>query len=246
MVIIPAMDIIDGRCVRLRMGDYSQKTIYGEDPLTMAKKFSDAGLQRLHMVDLDGAKAKHTVNLKVLEQVAHNTPLIIDVGGGLQSKQDFANVFSAGASMATVGSLAAEKQDLTLELLSYWGPDKLILGADCRHGMIAVSGWQQTTTLSLFDFVAFYLEKGFKKVISTDISRDGMLNGPATALYGELMQVMQAKGFALELIASGGVRSLADLDELDQAGLAGAIIGKALYEGVIEIPALAAWQIRGE
>ncbi len=242
MVIIPAMDIIDGHYVRLKMGDYTKKEVYGEDPLAMAKKIADAGLKRLHLVDLDGAKAKHIVNLIVLEKIARHTPLIIDVGGGLQSKQDFSDVFSAGASMATVGSLAAKQRNLTVELLRYWGPDKLILGADCREGMIAVGGWEQTTDLPLFDFVASYLKEGFTKVISTDISRDGMLNGPSIELYVELMQAMEDKGYKMELIASGGVRSIEDLDKLHSEKLSGAIIGKALYEGLVTVTDLVAWQ----
>lgn len=242
MVIIPAMDIIDGQYVRLKMGDYTKKEVYGEDPLEMAKKIEDAGLKRLHLVDLDGAKARHIVNVKVLEKIARHTSLVIDVGGGLQSKQDFVDVFSAGASMGTVGSLAAKQRDLTLELFQYWGPDKLILGADCRNGLIAVGGWEHTTDLSLFDFVASYLQEGFTKVISTDISRDGMLNGPSIELYVELMQAMEDKGYKMELIASGGVRSIEDLDKLHSEKLSGAIIGKALYEGLVTVTDLVAWQ----
>ncbi len=241
MEIIPAIDIIDGKYVRLTRGDYEQKKVYGNDPLTMAKQIADAGIKRLHLVDLDGAKAKRVVNLNVLEKIAQNTPLVIDVGGGLQSKQDFSDVFNAGAHMATVGSLAAQDRQLTLELLSTYGGEKLILGADSLDGMIAVSGWQESTAFPLFDFVTAYLEAGFLKVIATDISRDGMLTGSALELYRTLLERVAELGLTINLIASGGVNSLEELGELKEAGLSGAIIGKALYEGVFTLEELAQW-----
>ncbi|NLA93108.1 MAG: 1-(5-phosphoribosyl)-5-[(5-phosphoribosylamino)methylideneamino]imidazole-4-carboxamide isomerase [Spirochaetales bacterium] len=241
MEIIPAIDIIDGKYVRLTRGDYEQKKVYGNDPLTMAKEIADAGIKRLHLVDLDGAKAKKVVNLKVLEEIAQNTALIIDVGGGLQSKQDFSDVFNAGAHMATVGSLAARDRDLTLELLAIYGGEKLILGADSLDGMIAVSGWQESTSFPLFDFITTYLEAGFLKVIATDISRDGMLSGSALELYRDLLERVEELGLTINLIASGGVNSLEDISELKEAGLSGAIIGKALYEGIVTLEELAQW-----
>lgn len=242
MMTIPAMDIIDGACVRLRMGDYSTKRVYHGSPLDQAKIFADAGLERLHLVDLDGAKAGHVVNLNVLESIARHTDLIIDVGGGIQSSDDFSAVFSAGAAMATVGSLAARDRETTLAMLDTWGSEKLILGADCKDGMIAVSGWASVTNLDIDSFVASYLQAGFYRVVSTDIGRDGMLNGPAIDLYRHLIQSMRAQSLSMELIASGGIRSITDLKALEQAGLAGAIVGKALYEGLIDIEELGAWQ----
>lgn len=242
MTVIPAMDIIDGCCVRLSMGDYASKRVYGENPVAMAKMIEESGLKRLHLVDLDGAKAGHVVNQKVLEEIAEQTSLIVDVGGGLKSEQDFATVFSSGAAMATVGSLAAVDRELTLRLLAAYGSGRLILGADCKEGMIAVSGWLETTALPLEEFIRSYLREGFTTVISTDIARDGMLSGPATQLYARLIATMKAEGLPLNLIASGGIRGLDDLDELDKAGLSGAIVGKALYEGAVSAMDLFNWQ----
>lgn len=246
MIAIPAMDIIDGACVRLRMGDYATKQIYASDPVEVARQFAAEGLRRLHLVDLDGARAKRVVNLDVLKRIVSAVDLVIDVGGGLHTKDDFEAVFCAGAAMATVGSLAARNRNLTLELLEIWGPRRLILGADCRDGMIAVSGWESTTDLPIVDFVADYLRQGFTQVISTDISKDGMMNGPAISLYRTITDEMDERGYPLELIASGGVSSLEDLDRLSQARLSGAIIGKALYEGAITAQELSAWQQKEE
>ncbi|MGI6432626.1 MAG: HisA/HisF-related TIM barrel protein [Sphaerochaetaceae bacterium] len=234
---IPAMDIINAQCVRLRMGDYNTKKVYSSDPLAMAKQFEQAGLKRLHLVDLDGAKQKRFVNTEVLRLLTKNTNLIIDVGGGLQSIEDFELVFGCGAAMATVGSLAASSVELTLKLLDIWGPQRLILGADCRDGKIAVAGWTDTTNLDILQFLKDYTAKGFVQVISTDIGRDGMLNGPAIELYKQILQTIPT----IELIASGGIRSLDDLNELSHLGLKGAIIGKALYEGAIELESLGVW-----
>ncbi len=244
MIAIPAMDIIGGSCVRLRMGDYDTKQVYATDPVEVAKRFAGSGLRRLHLVDLDGARAKQVRNLDMLERISASVDLTIDVGGGLQSAQDFSSVFDAGAAMATVGSLAARDRNLTLELLHRWGSERLILGADCRDGMIAVSGWESTTDLPVVDFIAGYLSSGFTKVVSTDISRDGMMSGPALALYEAIMSRAARDGLAIELIASGGIRSLGDLEVLSRAGLSGAIIGKAIYEGAIDIVRLAAWQAK--
>ncbi len=242
MQVIAAMDIINGSCVRLRMGDYDQKRVYEVSPLEMAKRFADAGLERLHLVDLDGARAHHVVNLRIIEEIAQHTPLVIDVGGGLKSADDISAVFSAGAHMATLGTLAAKDRELTLELLQQWGPERLILGADCRGGNIAVSGWETTTDLSVDSFIVSYLEAGFTMVVSTEIERDGMLSGPALSLYRKLIEKAQQQGYPLHLIASGGIRNLKDLDELSSAGLSGAIIGKALYEGELTPIDVARWQ----
>ncbi len=246
MIVIPAMDLIDGCCVRLSKGDYTSKRVYSEDPVAIAKELEAAGLRYLHLVDLDGAKAGHVVNHRVLERITGATSLLVDVGGGLKTPEDFALVFACGAARATVGSLAATDRDTTLDLLEQWGPERLSLGADCKDGLIAVSGWQTTTSLQLHEFTRDYLRAGFKTVISTDIARDGMLSGAATRMYQDLAARMREDGLSLELVASGGVRSLADLDELAAAGLWGAIVGKALYEGAVTAAGLADWQARQE
>lgn len=242
MIAIPAMDIIDGLCVRLRMGDYTTKQVYATDPVEVARNFADHGLKRLHLVDLDGARSHRVVNLKVLERISSSVDLRIDVGGGLHTADDFASVFSAGAAMATVGSLAAKNRELTLQLLATYGSDQLILGADCRDGMIAVSGWEAITNLPVVEFITGYLEKGFVRVISTDISKDGMMGGPAVELYRSILEGAKRRKASIKLIASGGVSTIDDLATLSRAGLAGAIVGKALYEGAITAQELAAWQ----
>lgn len=242
MIAIVAMDLIGGSCVRLRMGDYASKRVYSRDPVETARMFADCGLRRLHLVDLDGAREGHVVNHGVLRRIAEETPLVIDAGGGLKSERDFETVFDCGASMATVGSLAACDRSLTLRLLRIWGSEKLMLGADCRNGMIAVSGWEETTDLPLHEFVARYLQEGFTTVVSTDISRDGMLGGPAVGLYQDLMAAMERQALKMDLIASGGIRSLSDLDVLQKIGLDGAIVGRAIYEGAVGPAELAAWQ----
>ena len=216
MIAIPAMDIIGGSCVRLRMGDYDTKQVYATDPVEVAKRFAGCGLRRLNLVDLDGARAKQVRNLDVLERISASVDLTIDVGGGLQSAQDFSSVFDAGAAMATVGSLAARDRNLTLELLHRWGSERLILGADCRDGMIAVSGWESTTDLPVVDFIAGYLSSGFTKVVSTDISRWDD-EGPALALY-ERSCTCRARWIGNRLIEAAD-RSLGDLEVLSVRGL---------------------------
>lgn len=245
MIAIAAMDIIDGACVRLSKGDYDTKRVYGGDPLEMARSIESSGVKYLHLVDLDGVKAGHVVNHQVLRRIAQGTSLIIDTGGGLKSAADFELVFAQGASQATVGSLAATDRQTTLRLLEKWG-DRLILGADCRDGMIAVSGWSHTTELSVEGFVREYLQAGFKRVVSTDIARDGMLSGPAIGLYRQLLASLAKDGLHPELVASGGIRNLEDLDGLAQAGLYGAIVGKAMYEGALSATDLARWQAAQE
>lgn len=234
MDIIPAIDIIEGACVRLSQGDYSLKKEYASDPLEMAKRFEAHGLKRLHLVDLEGAKGGAIVNLKSLERIAGNTGLVIDFGGGIKSHEDLRDAFNAGAHMVTCGSVAAKDPSLVESWLALYGPEKLILGADAKEGMIATHGWLETTSLKVGPFIDSYLSKGFFRVICTDIALDGMLSGPSFALYEELL----ASRPSLHLIASGGISSIEDVYALHKAGLGGAIIGKALYEGGVTLEAL--------
>lgn len=235
MEIIPAIDIIDGRCVRLEKGDYSKLRQYHDDPLQVALQFEQAGIRRLHLVDLDGAKAKHVVNIDIVRRIAENTSLTIDFGGGVKSDEDLEKVFEAGASMITGGSIAVKDPDIFDNWLKTYGPDKIILGADVNKRKVMISGWQESSTLPLDDFLQQYSIKGIKKVICTDISRDGMLRGPAFRLYEEIQNDFPE----IELIASGGVSSVEDLLILKNMGLSGAIVGKAYYEGKITIEELA-------
>lgn len=237
MHVIPAIDIINSRCVRLRQGDYQQVTTYSEDPLTLAQEFEQAGFRYLHVVDLDGAKAGHPVNHQLIGEMARQTNLMIDVGGGLKREEDFAALFEAGVAAATVGSLAVENPQLSRRLLEKWGPERLILGADSRSRQVAVSGWLETKELDVLDFVSSYLEVGFRRVIATDIAKDGMLSGPALELYRELL----VQEPSLELIASGGVTTMADLEALRRLGCQGAIVGKALLDGLLSVEEVVAW-----
>lgn len=227
--IIPAIDIIGGKCVRLSQGDYERKTVYNENPLEVARMFEDAGISRLHLVDLDGAKAKHIVNYKVLEQIASKTNLIVDFGGGLKSDADLKIAFESGAAMVTGGSIAVKHPKVFLSWLEKFGSEKIILGADAKDGKIAVSGWQESTELSVVEFIAEFHQKGISKVISTDISRDGMLSGPAFELYAEIIETLPK----VEFIASGGIASMDDIYKLAEMGVPGVITGKAIYEGKI-------------
>ncbi len=229
--IIPAIDIIDGKCVRLNQGDYARKKVYNENPLEVAREFEDHGIQRLHLVDLDGAKAKHIVNNKVLEQIASNTKLIIDFGGGLKSDKDLDIAFESGAQMITGGSIAVNDPETFKGWIRKYGAEKIILGADVKEEKIAVSGWLETTTLDLFDFIADYKKEGIRKVISTDIARDGMLEGPATELYEKMLGVFPD----LYLIASGGIKDMQDIKLLNDKEVPAVITGKAIYEGNIRL-----------
>lgn len=232
--IIPAIDIIGGKCVRLSQGDYNQKTVYNENPLEVALMFQDAGLKRLHLVDLDGAKAKHIVNHKVLEIIAAKTNLVIDFGGGLKSNDDLRIAFDCGAAMVTGGSIAVKEPDVFMQWIEDYGSGKIILGADAKYGKIAVSGWQEDSSLEIIPFIKSFVDKGISKVISTDISKDGMLQGPAFDLYGELIN-----GFAsLYLIASGGISNMDDIYRLADMNIPGVITGKAIYEGKITLKEL--------
>ncbi len=234
MDLIPAIDIIEGKAVRLCQGSYAEKTVYASDPLEVAKQFADANLKRLHLVDLDGAKGKGIVNLSVLERIASHTSLIVDFGGGIKKTEDLERAFDAGASMVTCGSVAVREPTLVLSWLQRFSPDRLILGADTKDGTIKSGGWLESSNLAVQSFIASYVAQGFTTVVCTDISKDGMLQGPSLELYRSLLASIDS----LHLIASGGISSLKDLHALKQAGLSGAIIGKALYEGRISLDAL--------
>ena len=228
MKIIPAIDIIGGKCVRLTKGDYSKMKVYNEDPLEVAKMFESYGVKYLHLVDLDGAKSSGLVNHKILEKIASGTDLKIDFGGGIKSDEDIRIAFESGAQQVTGGSIAVKNRERFLSWLKQYGADKLILGADCKNRKIASNGWQENSTVDILEFIKSYEEFGIKHVVSTDIAKDGMLEGPAFDLYDEIMEQT-----AVDLIASGGVSSLKDLIELSAKGCSGAIVGKAIYEGRI-------------
>ncbi len=234
MDIIPAIDLIDGKCVRLSQGDYERRKVYNEDPLEVAKGFQDAGINRLHLVDLDGAKASHIVNHKVLERLSTHTSLVIDFGGGLKTDEDLRIAFESGACMVTGGSIAVKSPAVFESWLKTYGSEKIILGADVKDEHIAVTGWTESTETQLMPFLDDYMEKGVTKVICTDISKDGMLQGPAIDLYRTILDMHPN----LYLVASGGVSSLNDLVELAEAGLPAAIVGKAIYEGRIQLKEL--------
>lgn len=229
--IIPAIDIIDGKCVRLTEGDYSQKKIYNEHPLEIAKQFEDAGLKRLHLVDLDGAKAGAVKNWKVLETIAGKTSLIIDFGGGIKTEADVKIVFDSGAALATVGSIAVKNEQEFVKWLLQFGADKFLLGADVKNEKIAIGGWIETTDIWVYDFIEKYINHGVRQIFCTDVSKDGRLEGPATGLY----KTITGKFPALHFIASGGVSSVKDLEDLRDAGCSAAIVGKAIYENRISL-----------
>ena len=231
MEIIPAIDIIEGKCVRLTQGDYTRKTIYNEDPLEVAKQFEDAGIKRLHLVDLDGARTGALINLNVLERIAAGTDLIIDFGGGIKTEEALVSVFNAGANFATTGSVAAKFPETFYSWVEKYGAGKFLLGADVKNEKLAVSGWLEETDISVFDFISSNVRQGVKNIFCTDISKDGLLKGPAIDLYKKIMELNPE----VNLIASGGVSSLKDLELLKMNGCHGAIIGKAIYEGKIEL-----------
>ncbi len=231
MRIIPAIDIIEGRCVRLVQGDYSRKKIYGKDPLEFAKQLEDQGFRYLHLVDLDGAKAGKPVNMKVLEKICSQTSLVVDYGGGVKDTAALSRVFDNGAQQVTAGSIAVKNPEEVGGWLEQFGPEKIILGADVKDKIVFINGWKTETEWQLFPFLKFYLEKGIKYVVCTDISRDGLLAGSAVELYKEIRKEFPS----LKLIASGGVSSADDLALLKKDGLDGAIVGKALLENRITI-----------
>ena len=234
MRIIPAIDIIDGKCVRLSKGDYNTKKIYNESPLEVAKEFEDAGIKHLHVVDLDGAKAKHIVNHKVLELIASKTNLSIDFGGGLKTNEDLKIAFNSGASQITGGSIAVKNPEIFQEWLTKYGSDKIILGADCNNENIAISGWLEESDLKVIPFIQDYQTKGASYVICTDISKDGMLEGPSFELYERILK--ETKN--VKLIASGGISTFDELPKLAEMGCEGVIIGKAIYENRISLKQL--------
>ena len=237
MEIIPAIDIIDGKCVRLTHGDYSRKTIYNEHPLEVAMAFEDAGLERLHLVDLDGAKAGAVRNWKVLETLAGKTGLRIDFGGGIKTEKDVQIVFDSGARWSTVGSIAVRDAELFTAWLSLFGADRFILGADVKDEKITVSGWTEQTDIWVYDFMEQYISKGVRQIFCTDVAKDGALEGPSTALYKRIVEQFPD----LHFIASGGVSDIKDLHALAEIGCRGVIIGKAIYEGRIPLDELKAF-----
>lgn len=234
MQIIPAIDIIEGKCVRLTEGDYAQKKIYNEHPLEVALQFEDAGLKRLHLVDLDGAKAGTVKNWKVLENLAARTALEIDFGGGIKQEKDVQIVFDSGSRYATVGSIAVKDEQRFVSWLQQFGADRFLLGADVKEEKIAIGGWLETTDIWIYDFIEKYRQHGVQQLFCTDVKKDGRLEGPSVALYQSILR----KFADLQLIASGGVASLSDLEELAVIGCSGAIVGKAIYEGRISLQEL--------
>ena len=235
MQIIPAIDIINGKCVRLTKGDYAKQIVYHNDPLDASRSFEDEGLQRLHIVDLDGAKAGSIQNLKVLESIAVNTKLVIDFGGGIKNINDVSSVFNAGASMVTLGSVAVKHPEIIEEWLIEFGADRILIGADVLDEKIKISGWVEDTGISVFDFIAKMLALGALHIFCTDISKDGVMQGPSVELYKNIMKQFPS----LQFIASGGVSTIDDVIELQNIGCSGVIIGKAIYEGKITLKELA-------
>ncbi len=231
MTIIPAIDIIEGKCVRLTKGDYTQQKIYNNNPVEVAKQFEDAGVERLHIVDLDGAKAGKIINLKVLENIATQTKLKIDFGGGVKSKNDVQDIFNAGALMVTIGSLAVKQPLLLKEWLIAFGAERFFIGADVLNNEIKISGWLQDTGINIFDFIGEMISLGAVNIFCTDISKDGVLEGPSIELYKRII----AKHTEIKLTASGGVSNIDDVKRLKDIGCSGAIIGKAIYEGNIQL-----------
>lgn len=233
--IIPAIDLMDGKCVRLTQGDFARRRIYADDPVEVAKAFEEAGLKRLHIVDLDGAKSGIPANLHVLERVAKATKMRIDYGGGIKTEDDIKWVFDAGAEFVNIGSVAVEEPELFFEWIAVYGSDSILLGADVRDGMLAINGWQTETDLEIISFLRKYYGCGVEHAFVTDIGKDGALQGPAVELYGEIINEIPD----LKLIASGGVSSLEDIDQLESIGCSGLIVGKAIYEGRLTLGELA-------
>ena len=236
--LIPAIDIINGQCVRLTKGDYDQKTVYSASPADVAAKFEERGFKRLHVVDLDGAKSKHVVNDDVLKTITRRTSLIVDFGGGIKTDDDIDKAFQAGASMVTVGSVAVTNPDLFGKWLDTYGAERMILGADVRNGMISINGWTEDSTEALLPFLRKYVDMGVRNVLCTEISKDGTLAGPATELYRSVMGAYPH----IHLIASGGVSSINDIKELNQNNIPAVVFGKAIYEGKINLQELWDWQ----
>jgi phosphoribosylformimino-5-aminoimidazole carboxamide ribotide isomerase len=229
--VIPAIDMMDGKCVRLTRGDYTRQSVYADDPLDAALQFEAVGIKRLHVVDLDGAKAGTPMNLRTLERIAEGTGLIIDHGGGIKSDDDLSAVFNAGAAIANIGSVAVRDRERFMGWIDRYGSDRFLLGADSRNRMVAIDGWQTVLDLSVIDLLRDYCSKGVRSAFVTDIDRDGAMSGPATELYRSIIASVPD----IDLIASGGVSSLADIETLDRIGCSAVIVGKALYEGQIQL-----------
>lgn len=236
--LIPAIDIINGQCVRLTKGDYEQKTVYRDSPAEVAKEFEQIGFRRLHVVDLDGAKSKHIVNSQVLQDITTKTQLTVDFGGGIKTDADIAEAFAAGAQLVTIGSIAVTHPDLFMGWLQKYGAERIILGADVRNGKISINGWKEDSAEDLLPFLRKYVDAGVRNVLCTEISKDGTLQGPAIELYQRVMSVYPE----LHLIASGGVSSMDDIRALDAAGIPAVVFGKAIYEGRINLKELWDWQ----
>lgn len=229
--LIPAIDIIDGKCVRLTKGDYDTKKVYNEDPVSVAKEFEQYGIKRLHVVDLDGARSKHIVNDAVLRSITEATNLVVDFGGGIKTDEDIEKAFAAGAAMVTIGSIAVTDPERSFSWLERYGADRIVLGADVRNGKISINGWKEDSTEDLIPFLEKYIGRGIKNVLCTEISKDGMLQGPAIELYKQVMQAYPT----CHLIASGGVSCMDDIRALDEAGIPAVVFGKAIYEGRINL-----------
>ncbi len=225
--LIPAIDIIGGKCVRLTKGDYDSKTVYNDDPVAQAKEFESKGFTRLHVVDLDGAKSKHVVNDAVLKQITAKTNLTVDFGGGIKSSDDIRKAFDSGASLVTIGSIAVSQPELFMSWLKEYGADRIILGADARNGKVSINGWKEDSEEDLLPFLKKYIDAGVRNILCTDISKDGTLQGPATALYKSIMEAYPG----IHLIASGGISSNEDIQELEHEGIPAVVFGKAYYEG---------------
>ena len=236
--LIPAIDIIEGKCVRLSNGDYASKVVYGNNPVEIAIKLQDAGFKRLHVVDLDGAKSKHIVNQHILKDITSKTSLKVDFGGGIKTDADIETAFASGASLVTIGSIAVTNKPLFQTWIDQYGPDRIILGADIRNGKISVNGWKEDTTEDLFTFLQHYTDLGIRNVLCTDISKDGMLSGPAFDLYEEIMKRFPF----IHLIASGGISCNQDITRLNDLGIPAVVFGKAYYEGKINVSELWDWQ----
>ena len=236
--LIPAIDIINGQCVRLTKGDYDQKTVYHDSPADVAREFEEIGFQRLHIVDLDGAKSKHIVNCSVLRRITTETHLVVDFGGGIKTDEDIEKAFDNGAAMVTIGSIAVTQPELFMGWMEKYGSERLILGADVRNGKISINGWKEDSTEDLLPFLRKYIDAGVKNVLCTEISKDGTLQGPAIELYQRVMETYPD----IHLIASGGVSCIDDIKALDKAGIPAVVFGKAIYEGKINLKELWDWQ----
>ena len=234
MLLIPAIDIIGGQCVRLTKGDYDQKTVYSDDPVEVAQTFERMGFRRLHVVDLDGAKSKHIVNTATLRAITSATSLVVDFGGGIKSDDDLRQAFDNGASMVTIGSVAVTHPDLMSRWIAAYGPERIILGADARNGLLSINGWLEDSDRDVLSFIGHYYQQGIRQVLCTDIAKDGTLAGPSVALYQQIMHAYPD----LHLIASGGVSSNADIETLAAAGIPAVVFGKAFYEGRLDVSSL--------